>query len=79
MDVAAWLHGLGLERYEARLDFTVIGPAVNLVSRIENAAKMLGQRIVVSAELAATLDGVASLGHHQLRGLATPHELFVPV
>jgi adenylate cyclase len=24
-----------------RLDFTVIGPAVNLVSRIENAAKML--------------------------------------
>jgi adenylate cyclase len=32
-----------------RLDFTVIGPAVNLVSRIENAAKMLGQPIVVSA------------------------------
>jgi len=62
-----------------RLDFTVIGPAVNLVSRIENAAKILGQRIVVSAELAATLDGVASLGRHQLRGLATPHELFVPV
>jgi adenylate cyclase len=27
-----------------RLDFTVIGPAVNLVSRIENAAKMLGHR-----------------------------------
>jgi class 3 adenylate cyclase len=59
-----------------RLDFTVIGPAVNLVSRIENAAKTLGQPIVVSAELAATLDGVVSLGRHQLRGLATPHELF---
>jgi class 3 adenylate cyclase len=39
-----------------RLDFTVIGPAVNLVSRIENAAKILGQPIVVSAELAAALE-----------------------
>ena len=61
-----------------RLDFTVIGPAVNLVSRIENAAKMLGQPIVVSAELAATLDGVVSLGRYQLRGLSEPQELFAP-
>ena len=61
-----------------RLDFTVIGPAVNLVSRIENAAKMLGQPIVVSGELAATLDSVVSLGRHQLRGLAAPQELFAP-
>ena len=61
-----------------RLDFTVIGPAVNLVSRIETAAKKLGQPIVVSAELAAMLDGVASLGRHQLRGLTVPHELFAP-
>lgn len=62
-----------------RLDFTVIEPAVNLVSRIENAAKTLGQPIVVSGELTAMLDGVVSLGHHQLRGLAAPHELFAPV
>jgi adenylate cyclase len=61
-----------------RLDFTVIGPAVNLVSRIENAAKALGQPIVVSADLAARLDGVVSLGRHKLRGLATPQELFAP-
>ena len=61
-----------------RLDFTVIGPAVNLVSRIENAAKMLGQPIVVSAELAAAVDGVVSLGRHQLRGLTAPQELFAP-
>jgi adenylate cyclase len=61
-----------------RLDFTVIGPAVNLVSRIENAAKALDRPMVSSAELAATLDGVVSLGHHRLRGLAMPHELFAP-
>jgi adenylate cyclase len=61
-----------------RLDFTVIGPAVNLVSRIENAAKILGQPIVVSAELAAALDGVVSLGRHRLRGLTAPQELFAP-
>ena len=62
-----------------RLDFTVIGPAVNLVSRIETVAKALGRPIVVSDDLARLLGGgVVSLGHHHLRGLATPHELFVP-
>jgi len=62
-----------------RLDFTVIGPAVNLVSRIEAAAKALGRPIVVSDDFAATLGGgMVSLGRHQLRGLATPHELFAP-
>jgi adenylate cyclase len=63
-----------------RLDFTVIGPAVNLVSRIEAVAKALDRPIVVSDELVQVLGGgVVSLGRHQLRGLATPHELFAPV
>jgi adenylate cyclase len=62
-----------------RLDSTVIGPAVNLVSRTENVAKTIGQPIVVIGKLAAVLDGVVSLGRHQLRGPATPHELFAPV
>jgi adenylate cyclase len=62
-----------------RLDFTVIGPAVNLVSRIEAVAKMLNRPIVLSADLAQILGhGVVSLGRHQLRGLAMPQELFTP-
>jgi adenylate cyclase len=66
-----------------RLDFTVIGPAVNLVSRIETVAKALAKAldypIVVSGELAQMLGGeVVSVGRHELRGLATPRELFVP-
>ena len=62
-----------------RLDFTVIGPAVNLVSRIEAVAKSLDLPIVVSDQFAAAYGKpLASLGQHQLRGLATPHELFTP-
>jgi adenylate cyclase len=62
-----------------RLDFTVIGPAVNLVSRIEVAAKMLDRPIVMSADLARLLgNDVVSLGRHQLRGLTARHELFAP-
>jgi adenylate cyclase len=82
LDIVIALH-VGVVHYgnigaADRLDFTVIGPAVNLVSRIETAAKMLCQPIVVSAELAAALDGVVSLGRHQLRGLTAPQELFAP-
>jgi adenylate cyclase len=63
-----------------RLDFTVIGPAVNLVSRVEAVAKALNLPIVVSDEFARAYDGpLRSVGTHQLRGLATPHELFAPV
>jgi adenylate cyclase len=62
-----------------RLDFTVIGPAVNLVSRIEAVAKTLEQPIVVSQDFAEALgNGVTSLGGHHLRGLAALHELFAP-
>ena len=62
-----------------RLDFTVIGPAVNLVSRVETVAKALDRSIVVSDDFARAYGRpLHSLGYHQLRGLATTHELFSP-
>jgi adenylate cyclase len=62
-----------------RLDFTVIGPAVNLVSRIEAVAKALNLPIVVSDDFARAYGKpLRPLGRHQLRGLATPHDLFSP-
>ena len=63
----------------ARLDFTVIGPAVNLVSRVETVAKALDLPIVVSEAFAHAYRGdLRSLGRHELRGLAGSHELFSP-
>jgi adenylate cyclase len=63
-----------------RLDFTVIGPAVNLVSRIEAVAKTLNLPIVVSADFARAYgQPLHPLGRHELRGLATPHDLFAPI
>jgi adenylate cyclase len=63
-----------------RLDFTVIGPAVNLVSRIEAVGKTLNLPVIVSDDFArAYAAPLASLGLHELRGLAAAHELFAPV
>jgi adenylate cyclase len=63
-----------------RLDFTVIGPAVNLVSRIEAIAKSLDLPLIVSDNFSDAYGGtLMSLGRHQLRGLDVPHELFTPL
>ena len=60
-----------------RLDFTVIGPAVNLVSRIEAVAKSRDLPLVVSDDFANAYGrDLTSLGLHSLRGLDRPHELF---
>jgi adenylate cyclase len=63
-----------------RLDFTVIGPAVNLVSRVEAVAKALDEPIVVTDEFAQAYRGsLRSLGIHRFRGVADPRELFAPI
>ncbi len=63
-----------------RLDFTLIGPAVNEAFRIEAMTKMLGRPILLSAPF-ARLAGeslVESLGFHALKGVREAQELFAP-
>ena len=62
-----------------RLDFTVIGPAVNEVARIETLCEPLGRRILVSAELAAAVGDshrLEPLGRHRLRGVSEPRAIY---
>jgi adenylate cyclase len=60
-----------------RLDFTAIGPSVNLVSRLEGLCRPLGKTILVSGTLAAETDmPLIALGTHALRGIATPCAVF---
>ena len=60
-----------------RLDFTVTGPAVNEVARLEGLSKQLGCRLVASASFARLVPGrLISLGRHGLRGVAEQREVF---
>lgn len=81
-------YGLGLHMGEAvfgnigvpeRLAFTVIGAPVNVVARLEEATKTLGEPVLATAALAENLSRPwRSVGSHELRGIAGAMELFAP-
>jgi adenylate cyclase len=64
-----------------RLDFTVIGPGVNLVSRIQGVCAASGNRLLMSGQFAGLLrpSEVVSVGTKALKGFKTEVELFTPV
>ncbi len=65
---------------EERLDFTVIGPAVNEVSRIAAMCRSVDQPLLLSAAFAASVADprhrLVSVGRYALRGVRRPQELF---
>jgi len=63
-----------------RLDFTVVGPAVNEVSRIAAMCRSVDQPILISSAFAESCAeqrrAFASVGRFALRGVGRPQELF---
>jgi adenylate cyclase len=62
-----------------RLDFTVIGPAVNMASRLEALTKQLGKNVLLShafADLVKSDFDLERVGEHPVRGFNDPVELF---
>ncbi len=62
-----------------RLDFTVIGPAVNMASRLENLTKQLGKPVLLSRAFADFIKSdfdLERVGEYPVRGFSEPVELF---
>jgi adenylate cyclase len=62
-----------------RLDFTVIGPAVNMASRLETLTKQLGRPVLLSRAFADFVEGdfdLERVGEHPVRGFNDPIEIF---
>lgn len=82
--------GIGLHRGEVffgnvggedRLDFTVIGRAVNETSRVESLCKPLGRELLMTAPVREALSGdlqtgLNEMGEHALRGVGKPVAIF---
>jgi adenylate cyclase len=60
-----------------RLDFTVMGPAVNRTARLESLTKEIDRNILFSKEFAELIDDpVQSFGEHIMKGIAEPQAVF---
>jgi adenylate cyclase len=65
-----------------RLNFSVIGDAVNVAARVEAATRELGEEVLITGETRARLRSRFELeprGERELRGKAEPVELWTPV
>ncbi|WP_441234085.1 adenylate/guanylate cyclase domain-containing protein [Bradyrhizobium sp. 930_D9_N1_4] len=63
----------------SRLDFTVIGPAVNMASRLEALTKQVGRPVLLSRDFAEQVEPAFELEHvgqYEVRGFSDPIELF---
>ena len=68
---------------EDRLDFTVIGPAVNMAARIQAMCRPLERDLIISSAMARSAvrenKRIVSIGRYVLRGIPEPQELFTVV
>ena len=64
---------------EDRLDFTAIGPAINLTARLEPLTRDLGRPVIISAALADVCTApIEEVGAFTLRGFDGLTEVFAP-
>ena len=60
-----------------RLDFTVMGPAVNRTARLESLTKTIGESILFSETFAEQIDCPTKYyGEHLMKGISQPQKVF---